>query len=1044
MRARSAWLILMAVAVTSSADDGPRRITAMTSGWGFRAESEPDTAWRKAEIPSTFEQYAGIDYDGVGWYRVRVERPALPEGQRAFLRFEAAATEATVTCDGVEVGRHLGGWTPFRCDVTEQVRTKPAGESMAIVVRLDEKVGHNTQGFLPIIQPHYGGLWQGVSLEILPAVRIDDLRVMAIGDPETGKIRVEAPILGADRARVGLSYRRMNEADWSVEGETTTEADLLHADLPVVEPEIWTPKRPALYEVRIRLLDTGDEVITRAAFRSIKADGRTLRLNGQAIIVRGILNWGYYPPRLAPIVDEERFIRDLEFARSAGFNLMKFCLWVPPKRYLELCDERGMLAWVEYPTWHPKFDDEHRADLEREFDEFFAFDRNHPSVILRSLTCETGPSADLAVIQSLYARAKEMIPGSLVEDDSSWIEWQRVFDFHDDHPYGNPHTWVETLARLNKYVDEHGGKPIVLGEAIAADTWPDVFEIEEEVGGERPYWQPWSFEAMDRWRWRMADLHGRDGVAVLPGDSIRYSYFLRKHQIEIYRREVPSGGYVVSALRDFPLAGMGLIDYLDRPKGLYFDLIDDSQADTLALLETPGDRRGFAPGIGLEAPSAIHVSHYGPERMAGFCMATAPYPDRSEDIEVEPGGLRRDVLRFNLAARPKVIRAKPLVVSALVGAFGEESEICAWELWLVPKPSSPAARLHDSFAWPSKTLLPQAKPLGSEDGSRGPVIVARRFNPQLLNLLEAGASVVMLPDGQPGSFATAEHWFLRGGPYIPNHPLLYDGVPRDLLRDLQPFDLAGPVLPRIDAHLDEIDPIMLLWDNHDLREVRTHGLAFETRVGKGRLLVSAFNHGPIDNAAGRWLLGEFIRHAGEGIPPRRALKPETIANIRAKLDGRMIDLASTPWRFRSDPENRGLAEGWQKPETPAFDGWVDLKIDAHWEGQGFETLDGWAWYRTTVDVPADWAGRDIYVSFQGVDDAYELYVNGQKAGEGGDIEAKRTAFEDRTSHLVTKHAKPGEPLIITVRVFDWYGAGGIFRPVLLGTAPIGPVDDWIR
>jgi hypothetical protein len=33
-----------------------------------------------------------------------------------------------------------------------------------------------------------------------------------------------------------------------------------------------------------------------------------------------------------------------------------------------------------------------------------------------------------------------MIPGALVEDDSSWIGWNRMHDFYDDHPYGNNHT----------------------------------------------------------------------------------------------------------------------------------------------------------------------------------------------------------------------------------------------------------------------------------------------------------------------------------------------------------------------------------------------------------------------------------------------------------------------------------------------------------------------------------------------------------------------------------------------------------------------------
>ena len=77
------------------------------------------------------------------------------------------------------------------------------------------------------------------------------------------------------------------------------------------------------------------------------------------------------------------------------------------------------------------------------------------------------------------------------------------------------------------------------------------------------------------------------------------------------------------------------------------------------------------------------------------------------------------------------------------------------------------------------------------------------------------------------------------------------------------------------------------------------------------------------------------------------------------------------------------------------------------------------------------------VSFEGVADYYELYVNGTRAGSGGNIEKKETAFEERTSHLVTELVTPGETAQIAIRVYDWYGAGGLFRPVTLGTVRIG-------
>jgi hypothetical protein len=59
---------------------------------------------------------------------------------------------------------------------------------------------------------------------------------------------------------------------------------------------------------------------------------------------------------------------------------MKFCLWVPPKRSLELADEIRMLTWMEYPTWHPTLTTEFLEPLCREFVEFFDYDRNHPSI----------------------------------------------------------------------------------------------------------------------------------------------------------------------------------------------------------------------------------------------------------------------------------------------------------------------------------------------------------------------------------------------------------------------------------------------------------------------------------------------------------------------------------------------------------------------------------------------------------------------------------------------------------------------------------------
>ncbi len=73
-----------------------------------------------------------------------------------------------------------------------------------------------------------------------------------------------------------------------------------------------------------------------------------------------------------------------------------------------------------------------------------------------------GHSAELDVVRQIYDKAHKMIPGALVEDDSSWISWQRVHDFYDDHPYGNNHKWQSVLAGLDDFIRQRDPKPLVL------------------------------------------------------------------------------------------------------------------------------------------------------------------------------------------------------------------------------------------------------------------------------------------------------------------------------------------------------------------------------------------------------------------------------------------------------------------------------------------------------------------------------------------------------------------------------------------------------
>lgn len=871
-----------------------REVISLNGPWQFRAD-EAGSTWKTVTLPGRFEEHEGIEFDGVGTYRRKLPSLVIPKGKRAILHFQAAATLAEVSINDTPLGSHLGGWTPFRFDVTDLMRDAPAGTQLELIVRLDEKVGHNSQGFLPIVAPHFGGIWQDIQLLIVSDAWLDDLSLLSIGDSAAGAFRIEAKMnhrAALDAVQLAVRYRLRGEKNnWSramvfpvndapVEPASSgalvavldRRSGVISLNCPVEGRQLWSPALPNLYEIEIELRSlvsgqhvTWDRVHTRAAFRTFQVDGARLILNGHPVSIRGVLNWGYAPPRLGPSVDEQHMREELEFADSCGFNLMKFCLWIPPKRYLELADEMGMMTWVEYPTWHSKWTTDQLPTLQREFAEFFHFDRNHPSVVLRSLTCETGPSADLNVMQALYDRCHAMIPGSVVEDDSSWIGWNRVHDFYDDHPYGNNHTWVSTLDRLKQHIAERKDKPLVLGEAIAADTWVDHKALLGVVGEERPFWLPGFLDGNQEWLMQMEDVSGPVDVGRLTKDSKHFAFLMRESQIETYRREVPCGGYVVSVIRDFPLASMGLLDFLGHPK--WPASAWRWHGETMILLKTAADRRSFSSGEALQAD--LIISHFGQQAIKDATMTTIVQRnngeviarDVSRSVSVDAGDVRKGT-RLD-AKLPEVTSPTRFIVRVKLDC-GSQTFENAWPLWILPNArtdSVQSPQLHESCSDGIRQLFPSAKEF--EGANQHAMVIASRLDRVLIEFIESGGRVFLMPDGERGSLPLNNVWFLRGGPFIADHPFTAK-VPRELLVELQHFDLAGPVVPDV-SYLEQISPILMFWDNHDLQRVKTHGLVFETRVGQGRLLVSTLNHSSPTNSAGRWLLGGLLHHLRTGM-----------------------------------------------------------------------------------------------------------------------------------------------------------------------------------
>jgi beta-galactosidase/beta-glucuronidase len=412
------------------------------------------------------------------WY---ARRFVAPGADQLLLHFGAVDYGATVFINDVEVGRHEGGHVPFSLDITAAIRP---GEN-DLVVRADDPAtdrtiprGKQGSGERPegIFYTATTGIWQTVWLEPLPERRITSLRLMP--DRAQGVLDFEVAA-SSPAAAIELSVSLAGRPVGGFTGE------LGRGRVALAEVTPWAPDSPACYAVTARLIEEGgaelDRVDSYFGLRSIETRDGHVFLNGQPYIQRLVLDQGYFPGGWYTAASDDDFRRDIELAKSFGFNGARKHQKVEDPRWLYWADRLGFLVWSEMPNFH-----QHTAQAEqRLLDEFSAAierDRDHPCVVawvpmnesfgfMRPL--DQDQLAGLLV--RLYRRAHQLDGTRPVVSNDGWEH--ALTDLCTLHNYGSPadlrHRYQTLAAALDgkarprpPYLDgyRYRGEPVLVTE----------------------------------------------------------------------------------------------------------------------------------------------------------------------------------------------------------------------------------------------------------------------------------------------------------------------------------------------------------------------------------------------------------------------------------------------------------------------------------------------------------------------------------------------------------------------------------------------------
>lgn len=310
------------------------------------------------------------DYQMVCGYRKIFTAPGDWQGKKLILRFDGAAHEATVFCNGERVGYHACGYTAFCVDITDLVRL--GGENV-IDVRLDTRESLNIPPFGFVIDYLcYGGLYREVTLEVKEPEYIKEVLIENTGLREI-------------RVRIASECGSLVTDIVDNSGAVISSAVGKAFELNVPEAELWSVDSPALYTARVRAMRDGecvDEKRLRFGFRTVKFKSDGFYLNGERLKIRGLNRHqsyayvGYAMPRSVQELDAEILKNEL------GVNAVRTSHYPQSQHFISRCDELGLLVFTEIPGWQHIGDEDWKRQAVKNTDEMVRQYMHHPSIML--------------------------------------------------------------------------------------------------------------------------------------------------------------------------------------------------------------------------------------------------------------------------------------------------------------------------------------------------------------------------------------------------------------------------------------------------------------------------------------------------------------------------------------------------------------------------------------------------------------------------------------------------------------------------------------
>jgi beta-glucuronidase len=501
--------------------------------WNQKLDTKLDIAV-PASYNDLFTDVAIREHVGWVWYQKEVRVPRGWSDERVHVRVDSATHEGIVYINGTEVARHVGGYMPFSADITEHVK---AGESFRLTIAVNNVLtnetippgevitldtGRKQQTYLHDFF-NYSGLHRSVWLFSTPKVAVKDVTVRTNYQSSEGIISYSTEIDGSGDVSISI----VDES-----GKVVATGSGASGEIKIPNVKLWQPGNAYLYDFIVNVAVNGkqvDQYSLKIGVRTVEVKDQKFLINGEPFYFTG---FGMHEDHvvIGKGHSNQFLVNDFELLKWVGANSFRTSHYPYAEEVMDYADRHGIVIIDETaavglnmsmaggvfggtvrPTFGPDTcNDGTQAELLKSVRELIQRDKNHPSVVMWSITNEadTIPEASYDFFKPAFDLTHELDPTRpntyinvmfatidkcKVAPLADVICLNRYWGWYVDH-YDLESAEKHLDAELSLWETQHN-KPIVITE-YGADTL---------VGGHSVHKLPWSEE----YQYDFLEMHHR-------------------------------------------------------------------------------------------------------------------------------------------------------------------------------------------------------------------------------------------------------------------------------------------------------------------------------------------------------------------------------------------------------------------------------------------------------------------------------------------------------------------------------------------------------